>query len=133
MLTVKRNVPPVDYSKANQIITVFHAEGLAGPSPVFSQRVINYAFFDFRKNQDVNRTGQTETNGFLLVIPRLKNGLLAQPIYPGDKVIIGEHSAVDTREKWAALIPSKVPNMAVVKYVDPKYWRAEIAHWEAGG
>ena len=133
MLAVKRNAAPVDYSKANQTVTVFHASGLAGTSPVFTQRVINNAFFDFRKNQNVNKTGQTETNSFLLVIPRLKNGLTEQPIFAGDKVILGEYSAVDTREKWAALMPSTVPNLAVIRYVDPKYWRGEIAHWEAGG
>jgi hypothetical protein len=38
-----------------------------------------------------------------------------------DKVLLGEGPEVTTTGSLAALIPSKVPNLVVVKYVDPKH------------
>ena len=118
---------PVDYSKCNQFVTIYHQD--AGN---VTKTHVPFAFFDFRKNELVNRTGQTESNTFLLVIPKGKNGLSEQPVFNGDKVILGELGDI-TLEQWRELIPAKVPNMAVVKYVDPKYWQGEVIHWEAGG
>jgi len=45
----------------------------------------------------------------------------------------GEGPEITGREDWAALIPSKVPGLVVVKYVDPKYYHGTIVHTEAGG
>ena len=131
-----KNRGPIDYSLCNQVVTVFHADLKAG---TITQTVINKAFFDFRKNENVNRTGQTETNGFLLVIPSALNGIVSQPVYNGDKVLLGTMTLpkittpAEASAAWNDLIPSKVANLTVVKYVDPKYWGGVIAHWEAGG
>lgn len=86
------------------------------------------AFLDFKKTQNVDKTGSSESNSFLLVIP-----CDHQTVYVGDKVLLGTGAEITTREEWAALIPVKVPGLCVVKYVDPKYWRGEMVHIEAGG
>ncbi len=125
MLRVNNN-PPVDYSKCNQTVTIYHND-----HGTITTRIIPRAFFDFRKVQNVDRTGSKEANGFLLVIPGFVSD--EQPVFVGDKVLLGVGPEVATTALWAQMIPSTTPNMAVVSYVDPKYWKAKIAHWEAGG
>lgn len=82
------------------------------------------AFLDFRKNQNINKTGSTETNSFLLVVPG------AVSLTVGDKVLLGTGPLTIT---WASYIPVSVPGLVVVKYVDPKYWNGVQCHVEAGG
>lgn len=120
MLNVRRR-PPVDYSKCNQTVTIYHQDG-------FTRTVVEHAFLDFRKTRNVEKTGSSEANTFLLVIP-----CAVQGVFVGDKVLLGIGPQVATREAWAALIPSKVPGLVVVKYVDPKYWNGQLVHVEAGG
>ena len=122
MLCVRPH-PPVDYSKCCQTVTVYHKDG-----ETYTQAVFDRAFLDFRKTQNVDKTGSKEANSFLLVIP-----CDSQPVFVGDKVLLGEGPEVATREAWAALIPSKVPGLVIVQYVDPKYWRGRMVHVEAGG
>lgn len=116
---------PVDYRLCNQTVTIYHWDG----KDTFTRKVIEEgAFLDFKKTQNVDKTGSKEANSFLLVVP----GPWA-PVAVGDKVLYGEGPEVSTREDWAALIPSKVEGLVVVKYVDPKMWRGCIVHTEAGG
>lgn len=122
MLCVRKR-DPVDYSKCNQTATVYHAEGA-----VYTRRVYDRAFLDFRKTRNVDTTGSREANAFLLVIPCTEQG-----VFVGDKVMLGAGPEVATREQWAALIPAKVPGLVVVQYVDPKYWEGKLVHVEAGG
>lgn len=122
MLSVQRRAP-VDYSKCNQTVTVYHKDG-----EMYTRTVIKRAFLDFRKTQNVDKTGSREVSSFLLVIP-----CAVQGVFVGDKVLLGEGPEVSTREEWAALIPAKVPGLVVVQYVDPKYWRGKMVHLEAGG
>lgn len=116
--------PPVDYSKCNQTVTVYHWDG----DKTYTRTVIDRAFLDFKKTQNVDKTGSREASSFLLVIP-----CDAQPVFAGDKVLLGERPEAATREAWAALIPAKVPGLVVVQYVDPKYWQGRMVHVEAGG
>ena len=95
---------------------------------VYTRKVINRAFLDYKKTQNVDKTGSSEVNSFLLVLP----GPVVQ-VAVGDKVMAGEGPEITGREDWAALIPSKVPGLVVVKYVDPKYYHGTIVHTEAGG
>lgn len=118
-----RNRPPVDYSKCNQTVTIYHNEG-----GTYTRTVHRKAFLDFKKTENTDKTGSRESNSFLLVIP-----CDTQPVFVEDKVLLGEGPEVTTREAWAALIPSKTPNLVVVKYVDPKYWNGKLVHVEAGG
>lgn len=118
-----RNRPPVDYSKCNQTVTIYHNEG-----GTYTRTVCHKAFLDFKKTDNTDKTGSRESNSFLLVIP-----CDSQPVFVEDKVLLGEGPEVTTREAWAALIPSKVPNLVVVKYVDPKHWNGKMVHVEAGG
>lgn len=111
---------PVDYSKCNQTVTVYHLNA----DKSVTRTVYTNAFLDFRKNQNINKTGETQTNSFLLVIP----GEVV--IYPGDKVYSGTGPEAIT---WASYIPSMVSGLVVVKYVDPKYWNGLQCHVEAGG
>lgn len=111
---------PVDYRLCNQTVTVYHRDG-----DRITRTVFDRAFLDFKKTENVDKTGSKEVNSFLLVIPCTE-----QCVFPEDKVLLGVGGEV---ESWASLIPAKVPNLVVVKYVDPKYWRGEMVHLEAGG
>lgn len=115
---------PVDYRLCNQTVTVYHWDG----EKTYSQKVFHNAFLDFRKNRNVDKTGSTDSNAFLLVIP---GG--TQSVFVGDKVLHGEGPEIATREAWASFIPAKVPGLHVVKYVDPKFWQGRLVHTEAGG
>lgn len=125
MVRVKRWGGPVDYSLCNQTVTIYHWDG----GDAVTRRVVQQgAFLDFKKVQDVSKTGSTEVNSFLLVIPG-SEVLVAV----GDKVLHGDGPEIAGRTAWAGFIPAKVPGLVVVKYVDPKYWRGQIVHVEAGG
>lgn len=123
-MRVKRSGAPVDYRLCNQTVTIYHRD--EGGEIV--RRVIREgAFLDFKKVQDVNKTGSTEVNGFLLVIP-----CEDVPVAVGDKVLHGDGPEV-TAAEWKKFIPATVPGLVVVKYVDPKYWKGRLVHVEAGG
>ena len=124
MRALRRRGCPVDYSLCNQTVTVYHWDGAA----TYARTVIHGAFLDFKKTENVDKTGSSEVNSFLLVIP----GQTVQ-VAVGDKVLLGEGPEVNSREGWAALIPVKVPGLVVVRYVDPKYWNGAVVHTEAGG
>lgn len=115
---------PVDYRLCNQTVTVYHRVS----DTQYTRTVYDHAFLDFRKNHNVDKTGSSESNSFLLVIPGDH-----QMVAPGDKVYLGEGPEITTREEWAKFIPTKVPGLVVVKYVDPKYWNGHMVHTEAGG
>lgn len=119
-----QNRPPVDYSLCNQTVTVYHWDG----KTAFTRTVINNAFLDFKKTQNVDKTGSKEANSFLLVVPCATQG-----VFVGDKVLLGMGKECATREEWAAMVPSKVPGLVVVSYADPKYWNGKMVHVEAGG
>ena len=122
-MLMRKNTCPVDYRMCNQTVTVYHKDGDS-----YIRTVYDRAYLDFRKNQTVDKTGSGESNSFLLVIPGD-----SQMVFVGDKVMLGEGPEVATREKWLEFIPSKVPGLVVVSYVDPKYWGTQIVHVEAGG
>lgn len=125
MVTIKRRVSPVDYRLCNQTVTIYHWDG----ANTYTRKVIkDGAFLDFKKTQNVEKTGSSEANSFLLVIPGA-----SVPVAVGDKVLHGEGPEVASREEWAAFIPAKVEGLVVVKYVDPKYWHGVVVHTEAGG
>lgn len=124
MVSIKRRSCPVDYRLCNQTVTVYHREGEA-----YTRTVYDRAFLDFRKTQNVDKTGSKEANSFLLVIPGD-----TVPVAVGDKVMLGAGPEnITTAAAWASFIPSKVPGLVVVKYVDPKYWDGHLVHTEAGG
>lgn len=112
---------PVDYSKCNQTVTVYHQNA----DKSVTRTVYSNAFLDFRKNQNINKTGSSETNSFLLVIPSA-----AVTLYAGDEAYLGTGPETVT---WADFIPVKVSGLGVIKYVDPKYWQGAQVHVEAGG
>ena len=115
---------PVDYSKlCNQTVTVYHQQ-----DGEYIRTIYTNAHLDFRKNLSVDKTGSKEANSFLLILP---GG--AQQIFVEDKVQLGIGPEIRTREAWGAFIPSKVPGLCVVRYVDPKYWNGQLVHTEAGG
>ena len=132
------------YDLCNDTVTVYHFDGGSVTRTVHSN-----AFFDSKKNQNIERTGGTETNGFLLVIPGD-----SQACHVGDKVILGEGPLVPGESPtgatgatgadggsgtsgaaswWRAFIPSKVENLVVVKHVDVKRYGGVTVHTEAGG
>lgn len=125
MMLMLKPTCPVDYRLCNQTVTIYHDNGNA----TYTRTVIEKgAFLDFKKTQNVDKTGSHEANAFLLVIPGA-----SVPVSVGDKVLHGEGPEIATREAWAAFIPAKVEGLVVVKYVDPKYWHGSVVHTEAGG
>lgn len=125
MVKIRRRSGPVDYRLCNQTVTLYHWDG--GDS--ITRRIIeNGAFLDFKKVQDISKTGSSEVNQFLLVIPCSE-----APVAVGDKVLLGEGPKIASREEWAGFIPAKVPGLSVVRWVDPKYWEGRLVHMEAGG
>lgn len=124
MLTIQPRTSPVDYRLCSQTVTLYHWDGGTG----YTRKVVENAFLDFKKVQNVDKTGSAESNSFLLVIPGS-----SVPVAVGDKVMLGEGPACQSREDWAGLIPVKVPGLVVVKWVDAKYWRGCVVHTEAGG
>ena len=112
------------YRLCDQTVTVYHREG----ADQITRTVLSRAFLDNRKNYNVDRTGSSEANSFLLVVPGSD-----VPVHVGDKVMRGEGPEVTTDAQWRELIPTKVPDLVVVKYVDPKWYRGEHVHTEAGG
>ena len=123
MVKIKRRTCPVDYRMCNQTVTVYHKDG-----DTYTRTVYERAFLDFKKTQTVDKTGSTEANSFLLVVPGD-----TQAVFIGDKVMMGVGPEISTRDTWAAFIPSKVRGLVVVSYADPKYWNGKIVHTEAGG
>lgn len=122
MLSLRQRCP-VDYRLCTQTVTVYHKDG-----DTYTRTVYDRAFLDFKKTQNVDKTGSSESNSFLLVIP-----CDHQTVHVGDKVLLGIGAEITTQEVWAAFVPVKVPGLCVVKYVDPKYWRGNMVHIEAGG
>lgn len=124
MLALRNKKCPVNYELCNQTVTVYHQSG----PDAYTRRVFANAFLDFKKTQNVDKTGSSEVSSFLLVIPGS-----TVPVEVGDKVLLGEGPKVSTRAEWSALIPVKVPGLVVIKCVDPKYWNGCVVHTEAGG
>lgn len=125
MVRLKRRAGPVDYRLCSQTVTLYHWDG----KDAVTRRIMEKgAFLDFKKVQDVSKTGSSEVNSFLLVIPCSES-----PVSVGDKVFLGKGPELASRADWAGFIPAKVPGLAVVKYVDPKYWKGRMVHIEAGG
>ena len=122
VLNLRRRSGPVDYRLCNQIVTVYHKEGDKVTCTVHDR-----AFLDFKKTENVDKTGSKEANSFLLVIPCSE-----VCVHPEDKVLLGTGEEI-TAARWPSFIPAKVPGLVVVKYVDPKYWGGKLIHVEAGG
>lgn len=122
----RKSAAALDYRLCNQTVTVYHA---SFDSSFSCTRMIHAnAFLDFKKVQNVDKTGSRETNSFLLVIPGS-----GDPVSVGDKVLLGTGPEVTSREAWAAFVPSSVPGLVVVQYVDAKYYNGIKVHTEAGG
>ena len=121
------NMPLVnDYSLCQQTVSIYHVE-----DGEVTRTVVYPAYLDFKKTENVDKTGSSEANSFLLVIP-----CHVSPVHIGDKVMHGEGPVVDAEDPlkwWRTFIPAKVEGLVVVKYVDPKYWNGEMCHVEAGG
>ena len=127
LILPKKN--PVSYELCNQTVTVYHqVKNEKGVITGYTQAVHTHAFLDFKKTQNVDKTGSKEVNSFLLVIPGDK-----QSVFTGDKVMLGVGPIVNDAESWSNLIPTKVPGLCVVRSADPKFWRGRMVHTEAGG
>lgn len=122
MLNIRRRKGQLDYRLCNQTVTVYHKEG-----DKITRTVHSDAFLDFKKTENVDKTGSKEVNSFLLVIPCSE-----VCVHPEDKVLLGTGEEI-TAARWPSFIPVKVPGLVVVKYVDPKYWSGTLVHVEAGG
>jgi len=117
---------PLNYTLCNQTVTVYRATFEGGFS---CEKTLYYnrAFLDFKKVQNVDKTGSKESNSFLLVI-RGNADLKSK-----DKVLLGIGADITTREEWAKFIPANRAGLVVIETVDPKYYRGEICHVEASG
>lgn len=123
MVALVKRGDALDYPLCDQTVTVYHLDGNA-----VTRTVHERAFLDFRKAENVAKTGSKDASSFLLVIPG--DG---SPVSEGDKVMLGEGPEAVGIEGWRNLIPSKVPGLVVVSYVDAKHFRGKKVHTEAGG
>lgn len=126
MAVIKPKSNPIEgaYELCDQTVTVYHCDATG----TITRTVYTKAFLDDRKNRNVERTGTTDANAFLLVIPGSSASVAV-----GDKVLRGEGPTIATEGEWRSFIPAKVDGLVVVKYVDAKRWSGEIVHVEAGG
>jgi len=122
VLNLRRRKCPLDYRLCNQTVTVYHRDG-----DKVTRTVYDNAFLDFKKTENVDKTGSKEVNSFPLVIPCSE-----ACVHPEDKVLLGTGEEI-TATQWPSFISVKVPGLVVVKYVDPKYWGGKLIHVEAGG
>lgn len=113
------------YDLCSQAVTVYREEGGS-----ISRAVHERAYFDFKRTENVDKTGLEGASGFLLVIPGRELACR-----PGDKVFngVGPEVPEDAAKWWRTFIPSKVDGLAIVKWADPKYWGGSMVHTEAGG
>lgn len=142
MLAVMPKGCPLFYGHCVQTVTLYHAD-FAGGDYACRRVVVPRVYLEFKKNCNVDKTGRTEANSFLLVIPQAscrfvlpaeyKGAAGTYTLEPGDKVLLGEGPELPTREAWAALLPAGVYGLAVVQNIDVKYWQGTICHVEAGG
>lgn len=115
-----------DYSLCRDTVTVYHEEDGEVTRIVWPR-----AYLERRKGLTVGRNADSESSGFLLVIPGD-----AQACHVGDKVVLGEGPLVpptDVAQWWRSLIPSKVEGLVVVRNVSARRWNGRIVHTEAGG
>lgn len=118
MLLKKRG--PLTYRQCKQTVTVYHKDDSGVKKTVFDR-----AYLDFKKTQNVDKTGSREANSFLLAIPTDK-----KVVHVGDKVLLGIGPDVTD---WPGFIPAKVDGLVVVKYEDCKFYGGKMVHQEAGG
>ena len=79
MAVIRCRAGPADCRLCDQTVTIYHWDG----ADTVTRRVIEKGvFLDFKKVQDVSKTGSREVNGFLLVIPCSE-----VPVAVGDKVL----------------------------------------------
>ena len=113
---------PLDYSLCDQTVTSYRRERDGSVARTVHPR----AFLDFKKVRNVEKTGSADAASFLLVVPG------SADIREGDKVLMGDGPEIGPSD-WASFIPSKVRGLCVVRWTDPKHWRGEVCHVEAGG
>ncbi len=114
------------YELCNDTVSVYHYENGAVTKTVYEK-----AYLDQKRTQNVERTGSTEVNGFLLVIPGD-----VQACRVGDKPTLGDdYDGPENNSDpcWRSFIPSKVDGLVIVKYADVKRFGGKITHTEAGG
>lgn len=116
---------PLNYGLCNQTVTVYH---LDKETKNITTTVFHNAFLDYKKNQNIEKTGSKESNSFLLVLPTD-----TQTVFVGDKVLHGTGKPVTDVSEYNKLMPTNTNGLVVVKYVDCKYWRDKMVHLEAGG
>ncbi|MDL2327478.1 hypothetical protein LJC64_02300 [Ruminococcaceae bacterium OttesenSCG-928-A11] len=139
MLRTRPPAVPLDYSLCNQTVTVYHMDRA---TKTVYRWVIEGAHFEWRRDNKLGKTGNTETNSFLLVIPQssrrwvppaqLAGAPDAYTLENQDKVFLGVGPEVaPPPQDWVGLIPAKVHGLVVVNQVAPKYWRGAVCHLEA--
>ena len=140
MYSVQQPACPLDYSHCDQTVTIYHQDKM---SKEIHRVVIHGAHLDFKRTQNTDKTGSKDASSFFLVVPESSCRYVPPDAYTGadgtytlaaaDKVQLGEGPHLPDRAAWASHIPTLVNDLVVVQYVDPKFWRGERCHLEAGG
>lgn len=107
---------PLDYSLCAMTVTVYGKDG--------SRRVLEGVHYELTDRVDVTAGMASHSREFLLVIPG------ADPVTPGDRVVLGIGPEVIARE---TLNTASVPTLGVVRTVKPRYFRGIPCHTEARG
>jgi len=104
------NISPLDPALCGQTVTVYHREGL-------TRRCLEGVHFECTRTLETDLGRAEASEGFLLVIPG------ADPIQPGDTVVLGEGPEVIARD-------SQRPTVESVKQ---QWFLGTVSHTEARG
>ena len=131
-----------DYRFCTHTVTVYHAVF----RPEFSCRrtVLRGVWLDERDSGGADAIGATGQRYCFLLAPCggqwplwRPGGEGAQPeedwfsLEPGDRVLPGEGSEIETADQWRAFVPAAVPGLAVIREVAAKRLDGQVRHVEA--
>lgn len=114
------------YELCNDVVSVYHYD-----DGYVTKTVYERAYLGNSKAESVGRTGTSESNGFLLVVPGD-----TQACEIGDKVMLGDGPEVPdgaVNNWWRSFTPARVDGLVVVKTVNVNRFGGKIVHTEANG
>lgn len=134
------------YRLCRHTVTVYHALYQKDGSFECHRWVIKGVYFELEQSRDTQTSGTRLQNKGLVIFPQqdplprwIPGGEFETmtekkenryTLQPGDKILLGEHPEVESRQQWTEITPEKVENLLVVKAISVKYFMGEICHIE---
>lgn len=111
----------LNYSLCDHTVTIYRWK-----DGCVQRQVEPNCYYQWQTQQERGVAGLRRETTFLLVMPGEN-----VRVFPGDWVFDGigpDAKAID----WACFVPSAVPGLAEVAYVQPWYFEGKLCHVEAG-